>query len=234
MTAAQAIVDQLLETGETSNKDFFMDLANDRDAQARKGIVNKLTLSTLSSGSTIYSKYYLNADGTAERLRVNGRMRTWRRRPDYYELPVKIGMYKHGYLKPSNEENFTLVEPPALSSREMRERRKLLGGERMYDRRVKLPTLETAMDKKFLLNDPAAKKFVDEERAVRQYIHRMMLDYLPVEVASEANAARVLQVFREEHPSGFPDGFQVLRAVTAAGFGNLAELEAAFTRDEIN
>ncbi len=35
-------------------------------------------------------------DGTARRVKVNGKPRTWKRNPGRVEVPIKYGLYEHG------------------------------------------------------------------------------------------------------------------------------------------
>ena len=37
---------------------------------------------------------FLANDGTARELKVNGKVRTWKRDPDRVEVPIKYGMYE--------------------------------------------------------------------------------------------------------------------------------------------
>ncbi len=68
-----------------------------------------LTDSILSAshGQTLYHKTLRNRDGTALRARVNGWLRTWRSRPDYYELPMKHGLKTCFYITPKNVNEWT-------------------------------------------------------------------------------------------------------------------------------
>jgi hypothetical protein len=47
---------------------------------------------------TIHSNNQRNADGTCQRWRVNGRLKTWKRTPNQFQLPVKHGLYAYGYV----------------------------------------------------------------------------------------------------------------------------------------
>lgn len=38
---------------------------------------------------------FLAHDGTMRELKINGRIRTWKRDPDRIEVPVKYGMYEY-------------------------------------------------------------------------------------------------------------------------------------------
>ena len=40
--------------------------------------------------------------------RVNGRVKTWKTRPDDFEVPLKHGLYDYTYLRPSNASDFHL------------------------------------------------------------------------------------------------------------------------------
>jgi len=65
---------------------------------------------SLSPGRTIYAKNYFNADGTKQRFRVNGQVKTWKTRPNEVRVPLKRGLYEYGYLDHSNLEEFSLTE----------------------------------------------------------------------------------------------------------------------------
>lgn len=43
-----------------------------------------------------------NADGSALRVRVNGKCQTWKTRPCEFRLPVKHGLYGYGYVDQQN------------------------------------------------------------------------------------------------------------------------------------
>ena len=52
----------------------------------------------LTLGTTLYHGYYQNADGTPQRWRVNGRVKTWVRSPERIRVPLKRGLYEYSYL----------------------------------------------------------------------------------------------------------------------------------------
>ena len=57
-----------------------------------------LTLSDLPSlnyGTTLHHATVKNSDGTPLRIRVNGKVRTWKRNPQRIEIPCKQGLYNH-------------------------------------------------------------------------------------------------------------------------------------------
>lgn len=52
----------------------------------------------LKPGQTVYHVTNKNADGSAQRWKVNGEPKTWKRSPDRVEVPVKHGMYTYGKI----------------------------------------------------------------------------------------------------------------------------------------
>ena len=48
-----------------------------------------------------------NADGTPQRWRVNGKVKTWKRSPDRVKVPVKYGLYRYDYI---TENDLDLVD----------------------------------------------------------------------------------------------------------------------------
>lgn len=73
----------------------------------------------VSRGQTLYSSIYQNADGTPLRARVNGKLRTWKRRPDHYELPVKHGLRTCFYITPESAPYWFVSEEGAIAAREL-------------------------------------------------------------------------------------------------------------------
>ena len=47
-----------------------------------------------------------NADGTPVRWRRNGKTKTWKTRPDHFQIPVKHGLYDYGYIDHDNANQF--------------------------------------------------------------------------------------------------------------------------------
>ena len=61
-------------------------------------ITKEIALS-LHSGQTLHHKTVKMADGkTPMRVRVNGKCKTWKTRPDDFKLPVKHGLRDCGYI----------------------------------------------------------------------------------------------------------------------------------------
>lgn len=50
-----------------------------------------------------------NADGTPMRCRANGACKTWKTRPLEFCLPVKRGMYEHGYITQGNADQWSVA-----------------------------------------------------------------------------------------------------------------------------
>ena len=50
------------------------------------------------SGQELWHATAKNADGTPLRVRVNGRCKTWKTRPEEFRLPIKHGLYSHGQI----------------------------------------------------------------------------------------------------------------------------------------
>ena len=65
----------------------------------------------LRLGQTVYHKDLKNADGSAQRFRVNGKVRTWKRDASRVEIPYKRGLWEYGYFTASNLEEFDVEEP---------------------------------------------------------------------------------------------------------------------------
>lgn len=60
---------------------------------------------------TVYIIGEYNADGTAMRVRVTGKVQLWKTRPSDFKVPVKRGLYENGYIEPWNAKSFSLREP---------------------------------------------------------------------------------------------------------------------------
>lgn len=61
-------------------------------------MIGKDTAVSLKHGTTLYHTELKNKDGTALRCRVNGKAKTWRRRPFDFQLPVKYGLRTCFYI----------------------------------------------------------------------------------------------------------------------------------------
>lgn len=53
----------------------------------------------LHRGQIIHHVSNVNADGTPQRWRVNGMVKTWKTRPDDVRVPIKHGLWDYGYVQ---------------------------------------------------------------------------------------------------------------------------------------
>lgn len=67
----------------------------------------------LRHGQTVYEIGAFNADGSARRWRVSGKVKTWKTMPDRVHVPIKHGLYDSYFIEEFNLRNFTLTEPSA-------------------------------------------------------------------------------------------------------------------------
>ena len=60
----------------------------------------------LKYGDVIHHVLYTNLDGTPQRWRVNGNVKTWKRDASRVEVPLKHGLYSYGHLNEGNLDKF--------------------------------------------------------------------------------------------------------------------------------
>lgn len=65
-------------------------------------MITKAIATTLTSRTILEHVSVKNADGTPARCRVNGKCKTWKTRPDDFQLPVKHGLRDTFYITPFN------------------------------------------------------------------------------------------------------------------------------------
>lgn len=63
----------------------------------------------LQLGQVVYHRYLTNADGTPQVWRVNGKVKTWKTRPNNIRVPLARGMYQKYALYPHNLCDFSLT-----------------------------------------------------------------------------------------------------------------------------
>lgn len=68
----------------------------------------------LTHGTILYHVLNRNADGTPQRWRVSGKVKTWKRTPEWVEVPIKCGLYGHDYLTAQDLDQVSLTEEGAL------------------------------------------------------------------------------------------------------------------------
>ena len=59
--------------------------------------------------SEFWHRTQRNADGSPLRCRVNGKLKTWKTRPNAYRLPVKHGIKQFFYITPENAAYWVLA-----------------------------------------------------------------------------------------------------------------------------
>jgi hypothetical protein len=65
-------------------------------------------------GTVFHHVTLRNADGTPLRARVNGKCRTWVRKPDEFSLPIKHGLREYGYIDEINGVNWAITACAAI------------------------------------------------------------------------------------------------------------------------
>jgi hypothetical protein len=63
----------------------------------------------LKVGQTLYHTVYRNADGTPQRWRVNGKVKTWKRDPFLVKVPIKYGLRWYDCLTEKDLDLVSLV-----------------------------------------------------------------------------------------------------------------------------
>jgi hypothetical protein len=71
-------------------------------------MIDKAKAENLLYGQVLHHRTLKNADGSPARCRVNGRCKTWKRRPEDFCLPVKYGLRDCFYLTPANAHEWAL------------------------------------------------------------------------------------------------------------------------------
>lgn len=62
----------------------------------------------LKPGQVIYSREYNNSDGTPQRWRVNGKVRTWKTMVDRVYVPLKHGIYDYDAMTETDLDSYSL------------------------------------------------------------------------------------------------------------------------------
>ena len=87
------------------------------DSPAKKTLTFAEALQ-LKSGTTLYHVSHRNADGSAQRWRVNGKVKTWKRDPSRLQIPVKNGLKNCDYLTERDLNLVCLKQEDALDPTE--------------------------------------------------------------------------------------------------------------------
>jgi hypothetical protein len=68
----------------------------------------------LKCGQVVFAIGYCNSDGTAQRFKVQGKPKTWKRNSELVEVTLKRGLKEYVTLTELCLEEFTLEEPEPL------------------------------------------------------------------------------------------------------------------------
>ncbi len=68
--------------------------------------VTRKSVTRIGYGDHLYHVRDRNADGTPLRVRVNGRVKLWKTRPEHFRLPCKYGMYQGVQITHENCHNW--------------------------------------------------------------------------------------------------------------------------------
>ncbi len=79
-------------------------------------MISKVTAQAAQYRDIFHHSEERNSDGTPTRCRVNGVCKVWKTRPNEYRLPVKQGMYGHGYITEENGGEWYQTEAAAVSA----------------------------------------------------------------------------------------------------------------------
>lgn len=71
-------------------------------------MITKEQFEFLHYGATIYHTTLKNADGTPLRARITGAVKTWKRTPHMFQVPIKRGLYEYGYVTNETAHNWEL------------------------------------------------------------------------------------------------------------------------------
>lgn len=66
---------------------------------------------TLRHGTILYHANNRNADGTAQRWKVNGAPKVWKRSPERVQVPIKHGLYSFDYLTERDLDLVSMADP---------------------------------------------------------------------------------------------------------------------------
>lgn len=69
-------------------------------------MITKEIAVSLKHGNILHHVSKTNSDGSPMRVRVSGKVQTWKTRPDHFKIPVKYGLYESGYVDNMNNCNY--------------------------------------------------------------------------------------------------------------------------------
>lgn len=68
----------------------------------------------LTHGEIAYHCINRNADGSPQRWRINGKVKTWKRSPDRIQIPIKYGLWGYDYITENDLHLVSLSENDAM------------------------------------------------------------------------------------------------------------------------
>jgi len=77
--------------------------------------MNLAEAKSLKVGQVLYHASKKNADGTPERWRVSGKIKTWKKNPFRVSFPVKRGLYQNDRLTEADLFLLVVNEPPTYT-----------------------------------------------------------------------------------------------------------------------
>src|SRR5579872_5257290 len=80
-----------------------------------------LTKELAAGYSTYHQSGSFDSKGNCRIWRANGAMKTWKRRPNAFQVPVKYGMYDYGYVADYNADHIHVDETCPFALEEERE-----------------------------------------------------------------------------------------------------------------
>lgn len=80
-------------------------------------MISKAQAMAATHGDIFYHRELRNADGTPLRVRVTGKCKTWVRRPEKFELPIKHGLREYGYINHTNSIDWCTTPCAAMVER---------------------------------------------------------------------------------------------------------------------
>lgn len=72
-------------------------------------MIDRNSAITLKHGQILHHVTKLNRDNTPLRVRITGKVQTWKTRPGAFKIPVKYGLYESGYITQDNADSWVIA-----------------------------------------------------------------------------------------------------------------------------
>lgn len=69
----------------------------------------------LQPGQELWANFSFNKRGIPRKVKVNGKVRTWKRNPERVQIPYKYGLYEYGYITERDLPDFCLTPEEAIA-----------------------------------------------------------------------------------------------------------------------